>query len=137
MGLHLREGSLVGPFPPPLANENPFPVWGRRRIFLLFSKVVALGLLTAASMAGLKMVLPPPRYSPILLTKGVLVHSFKLRVLLGIFGNPDCSLSNQMAGKRPQHRNGVQWRRNGGRSPEFHTDGREGEVGRLLQVPSG
>lgn len=32
----------------------------------------------------------------------------------------------QMAGKRPQRRNRVQWRRNGGRSPALHADGKEG-----------
>jgi hypothetical protein len=72
-----EEGSLAGPFPPPLTPEKPFSVLGLRRIFLLFSKVVADGLLSAALVFDPKMVLSP-RYSPKLLTKGVLAQFCKL-----------------------------------------------------------
>jgi len=54
---------MAGSFPPPLAPENPFSVFGRGRIFLLFSKVVALGLLTATSMMGPNLVLSTPVFS--------------------------------------------------------------------------
>jgi len=52
-----REGSTAVLFPPPPTNENLFSVLGRRRIFLLFSKVIADGLLTAALALGPKLVL--------------------------------------------------------------------------------
>jgi hypothetical protein len=58
-----REGSLAGPFPPPPTKENPFSDFCRRRIFLLFSKVVADGLLSAALALGLKTVLSSPVFS--------------------------------------------------------------------------
>ena len=51
------------PVSPPPTNENPFSVLGHRRIFLLFSKVVATGLLTANSMVGPEMVLSTPVFS--------------------------------------------------------------------------
>jgi len=54
---------MAGSFPPPLAPENPFSVFGRGRIFLLFSKVVALGLLTAGLVVNPKMVLSTPNSS--------------------------------------------------------------------------
>jgi hypothetical protein len=68
---------MRGSFPPPPTNENLFSVLGHRRIFLLFSKVIADGLLTVATAIRPETVLSP-RYSPKLLTKGVLVHSCKL-----------------------------------------------------------
>ena len=34
---------------PPLFFENPFSVLGRRRIFLFFSKVIAVGLVECGS----------------------------------------------------------------------------------------
>jgi hypothetical protein len=49
--------------PPPPTKENPFSGSACGRIFLLFSKVVAVGLLTAALMAGLEMVLSLPVFS--------------------------------------------------------------------------
>jgi hypothetical protein len=51
------------PVSPPLTNENPFSVFGRRWIFLLFSKVVATGLLTAGLALKPEMVLSPPVFS--------------------------------------------------------------------------
>jgi len=49
--------------PPPLAFENPFSVFVRGRIFLLFSKVIADGLLSAGLVFGPEMVLSPPIFS--------------------------------------------------------------------------
>ncbi len=51
------------PVSPPPTNENPFSVLGRCRIFLLFSKVIADGLLTAAWVTGPETVLPTPEFS--------------------------------------------------------------------------
>jgi hypothetical protein len=51
------------PVSPPPTKENLFSVFGRRRIFLLFSKVVATGLLTATSVLGPEMVLSTPVFS--------------------------------------------------------------------------
>jgi hypothetical protein len=51
------------PVSPPPTNENPFSVFGRGLIFLLFSKVIADGLLTAALALGQEMVLSPPVFS--------------------------------------------------------------------------
>jgi hypothetical protein len=51
------------PVSPPPTNENPFSVLGRRWIFLLFSKVIADGLLTATLVLGSKTVLSPPVFS--------------------------------------------------------------------------
>ena len=58
-----RDGSLAGPSPPPPTKENPFSVLGHRRIFLLFSKVVATGLLTARVALKPEMVLSHPVFS--------------------------------------------------------------------------
>ena len=52
-----REGSTAVAFPPPLIPENPFSVLGCGRIFLLFSKVIAVGLLSAALVVEPEMVL--------------------------------------------------------------------------------
>ncbi len=46
-GPRVRDRSMSEPPPPPPTPENPFSVWGHQRIFLLFSKVVADGLLSA------------------------------------------------------------------------------------------
>jgi len=58
-----KEGSTPVAFPPPFAIENPFSVFCCHRIFLLFSKVVATGLLTATLAHGPEMVLSPPFFS--------------------------------------------------------------------------
>ena len=56
-GLGSREGWLPDPSPPPLIPENPFSVLGCGRIFLLFSKVIAVGLLSAVPAVDPEMVL--------------------------------------------------------------------------------
>ena len=48
---------MAGSFPPPQTPENPFSVLGRGRIFLLFSKVIAVGLLSAGLATDPKSVL--------------------------------------------------------------------------------
>jgi hypothetical protein len=48
---------MPDPFPPPLPPENPFSVLGCGRIFLLFSKVIAVGLLSAVPAVDPEMVL--------------------------------------------------------------------------------
>ena len=48
---------------PPLTPENPFSVCSRSQIFLLFSKVIAYGLLSAFLAVWVEMVLYPPIFS--------------------------------------------------------------------------
>jgi len=54
---------MRGSFPPPLSSENPFSLLGRRRILLLFSKVIADGLLSTGRAVDPEMVLSPPTFS--------------------------------------------------------------------------
>jgi hypothetical protein len=54
---------MPDPFAPPLPPENPFSVLGCGRIFLLFSKVIAVGLLSAGLVVYPKMVLSTPNFS--------------------------------------------------------------------------
>jgi len=62
-GKGARDSPISGPYAPPQTKENPFSVLGRSQIFLLFLKVVATGLLTAATAIRPKMVLSPPTFS--------------------------------------------------------------------------
>ena len=82
-GLRPREYWIPVPVAPPKPPANPFSARARRRIFPLFSRVVAVGLFTSP-LARSRNPFSLGPFSPDLLTLGDLVGSLKL-LSLGAF----------------------------------------------------
>jgi hypothetical protein len=82
--LRSGEGWIPGPSPPPTSRHNPFSAQSSGRIFPLVSRVVAAGLPTTARGTRPKSV-SPGRYSPDLLTSGVLVGSLGALISFYLF----------------------------------------------------
>jgi hypothetical protein len=86
-GLGLREGWIPDRFGQPTSQRNPFSARSCRRNFPLFSRVVAVGLLTAGPRQGARAVLCEAAFSEAV-DFAISVNSFGPLILHGYLEPP-------------------------------------------------